>query len=97
MKRSCRVMAVIGVMWVVSQSAYADSIEDCEAACRKEYSGCVEQANKFVNDIEVKDAKEDCDKKVSECNAACMDKELNRGFETSAPGQTEANVNPKAD
>ena len=74
-------------MSLFSQSVLADGFEDCKADCGKKYSDCIERANKFVNDIEIQDAKEVCDKtlSVSDCESACVTKEIDHGFDKPAP------------
>jgi hypothetical protein len=78
--------AVLAILPVFSQLASADAVDDCRTDCEKELSACIVQANQFVNDIEIQNAKSVCNTIHSDCNEACMKKEQNREFDkTRAP------------
>lgn len=85
MIRSYLVLVAIAILSLFSQSVLADGYDDCKVECDKKYSDCITLANKYVNDIEIQDAKEVCDKTGPDCNNECVQIEVNHGFDKTAP------------
>jgi hypothetical protein len=69
------IFAVAAGVMLLSQLALADEYDDCNSACNTKYEACLAKANKFVNDIEVQDAKIVCDKASMDCGTVCSDSE----------------------
>lgn len=61
-------IAIVGfVLMLSAQQVFAECVKECEDGI----GDCMSQASKFVNDIEVEDAKIACNNKFMGCIPAC--------------------------
>jgi hypothetical protein len=63
------------------------SAEDCKEKANTDYTACVEAAGKFINDIEVEDAKAVCSNQYSSALQACDDLETGRNSQPAGEQQ----------
>lgn len=80
--------AVLTVLLLVfsGQSAGADAYEECKSACDSGFSACMAGIT-VVNDIEIQEAKSQCENESAQCNAKCENayQKAQQGVQDEAP------------